>query len=201
MCLFTSSACAVVFSSLSQEVIGCRVIPIYKLFLDINSHWHFPDLYTPPVCSPIGRLFRRHHSIAAPESNRSSGHFSDFRQLPFHMDTPSAAVAANPLFDVSEFPDNSEAGRAEACSALCRLFTSRTYTEDILPLYLARFYLCMYQGLRIDEVRWLWKCGIFCGFSKIIPTSKVSFIEIQLAALMAMYQGMWVNKTGVVLWL
>ena len=68
------------------------------------------------------------------------------------MDTPSAAVAANPLFDVSEFPDNSEAGRAEACSALCRLFTSRTYTEDILPLYLARFYLCMYQGLRIDEV-------------------------------------------------
>ncbi|XP_072031958.1 ral GTPase-activating protein subunit beta-like isoform X2 [Amphiura filiformis] len=108
----------------------------------------------PLTNSGVGRMFRRHHSIAAPESNRSSGHFSDLRQLPFHMDNPpsaAAAVAANPLFDASEFPDNYEAGRAEACGALCRIFTSRTYAEDIMPVYLARFYIALYQGLRIDE--------------------------------------------------
>ncbi len=65
---------------------------------------------------------------------------------------PAAVAVANPLFDASEFPDNYEAGRAEACGALCRIFTSRTYAEDILPVYLARFYIALYQGLRIDEV-------------------------------------------------
>lgn len=69
------------------------------------------------------------------------------------MDTPSAAITTNPLFDASEFPDNYEAGRAEALGALCRIFTSRTNSEDILPVYLARFYIALYQGLRVDEVR------------------------------------------------
>ena len=133
------------------HIIPCVFTFTHTLFIFTSRHVPFHLRLSALLC--IGRMYRRHHSIAGPESNRSSGHFSDFRQLPFHMDTPSAAITTNPLFDASEFPDNYEAGRAEALGALCRIFTSRTNSEDILPVYLARFYIALYQGLRVDEVR------------------------------------------------
>ncbi|XP_071504740.1 ral GTPase-activating protein subunit beta-like [Diadema antillarum] len=44
-------------------------------------------------------------------------------------------------------PESYEGGRAEACGALCRIFTSRKAEESILPLYLSRFYLTLTQAL------------------------------------------------------
>ncbi|GLH11054.1 Uncharacterized protein GBIM_15903 [Gryllus bimaculatus] len=52
--------------------------------------------------------------------------------------------------------DKYEAGRAEALGALCRIFCAKKTGEDILPVYLARFYLAMQQGLKIPETR---ECG------------------------------------------
>ncbi|XP_070601016.1 ral GTPase-activating protein subunit beta isoform X2 [Erythrolamprus reginae] len=60
-------------------------------------------------------------------------------------------VASNPMFDVGEFSDNYESGRAEACGTLCRIFCSKKTGEDILPAYLSRFYMLLIQGLQIAD--------------------------------------------------
>ncbi|KAH0619031.1 hypothetical protein JD844_018634 [Phrynosoma platyrhinos] len=60
-------------------------------------------------------------------------------------------VASNPMFDASEFSDNYESGRAEACGTLCRIFCSKKTGEDILPAYLSRFYMLLIQGLQIAD--------------------------------------------------
>lgn len=61
------------------------------------------------------------------------------------------------LTDVIEIPsgltiDKYEGGRAEAVGTLCRIFCSKKTGEEILPVYLARFYLAMQQGLKVPEV-------------------------------------------------
>ena len=48
-------------------------------------------------------------------------------------------------------PDRFEAGRAEALGTLCRIFCSKKTGEEILPVYLARFYLAVQQGLVIGS--------------------------------------------------
>lgn len=49
--------------------------------------------------------------------------------------------------------DKFEAGRAEAIGALCRIFCAKKTGEEILPVYLARFYVAVDQGLKIPESR------------------------------------------------
>ena len=61
------------------------------------------------------------------------------------------------LTDEADIPpgltiDKYEAGRAEALGALCRVFCSKKTGEEILPVYLARFYLALQQGLQVNEV-------------------------------------------------
>lgn len=51
--------------------------------------------------------------------------------------------------------DRYESGRAEALGALCRILCAKKTGEEILPVYLARFYQAMYHGLKIDEVSML----------------------------------------------
>lgn len=60
------------------------------------------------------------------------------------------------LNDISDMPqglsiDKYESGRAEAIGALCRLFCAKKNGEDILPVYLARFYTALQQGLKIPD--------------------------------------------------
>lgn len=43
--------------------------------------------------------------------------------------------------------ENFETGQAEAVGALCRVFCAKRSGEEILPIYLARFYLCLQYGL------------------------------------------------------
>lgn len=45
-----------------------------------------------------------------------------------------------------------QAGRAEAIGALCRIFCAKKTGEEILPVYYARFYLTLQQGLKVSEV-------------------------------------------------
>uniref|UniRef100_A0A4W5RSD3 Ral GTPase-activating protein subunit beta n=1 Tax=Hucho hucho TaxID=62062 RepID=A0A4W5RSD3_9TELE len=60
-------------------------------------------------------------------------------------------MVSNPMFDANEFPDNYESGRAEACGTLCRIFCSKKTSEEILPVYLSRFYMVLIQGLQISD--------------------------------------------------
>ena len=49
-------------------------------------------------------------------------------------------------------PDRFESGRAEAIGALCRIVCSKKTGEEIMPVYLARFYLALQQGLTVTPV-------------------------------------------------
>ncbi len=49
-------------------------------------------------------------------------------------------------------PERFESGRAEALGALCRIFCAKKTGEEILPVYLARFYLAVQQGLTVASV-------------------------------------------------
>ncbi|XP_077434077.1 ral GTPase-activating protein subunit beta-like isoform X2 [Vanacampus margaritifer] len=42
-----------------------------------------------------------------------------------------------------------EDGRAEACGTLCRIFSCKKTSDDVLPAYLSRFYAVLLQGLRV----------------------------------------------------
>ncbi|XP_077386249.1 ral GTPase-activating protein subunit beta-like isoform X2 [Festucalex cinctus] len=61
------------------------------------------------------------------------------------------------LFDAGLVDDESppsarwQDGRAEACGALCRIFSCKKTSEDVLPVYLSRFYAVLLQGLRVCE--------------------------------------------------
>lgn len=57
--------------------------------------------------------------------------------------------------------DKYGAGRAEALGALCRIFTAKKTGEEILPVYLARFYVSLQQGLQIPEVCTKTEKGIY----------------------------------------
>ncbi|XP_040889331.1 ral GTPase-activating protein subunit beta isoform X3 [Toxotes jaculatrix] len=53
--------------------------------------------------------------------------------------------------DVTVMSERWAGGRAEACGTLCRIFTCKKTAEDILPVYLSRFYLVLLQGLQVCE--------------------------------------------------
>ncbi|TRY57786.1 hypothetical protein DNTS_012048 [Danionella cerebrum] len=75
----------------------------------------------------------------------------ELRRKGSQMMMSSDTLVSNPMFDANEFPDNYESGRAEACGTLCRIFCSKKTHEDILPVYLSRFYMVLMQGLQICE--------------------------------------------------
>ncbi|XP_055376416.1 ral GTPase-activating protein subunit beta isoform X15 [Condylostylus longicornis] len=62
----------------------------------------------------------------------------------------------NSLIDYTKLPsdltiDKYESGRAEAIGALCRIFCAKKTGEEILPVYLARFYMGLQQCLKVTE--------------------------------------------------
>ncbi|KAK5643498.1 hypothetical protein RI129_007343 [Pyrocoelia pectoralis] len=67
----------------------------------------------------------------------------------------------NSITDLTDLPssltiDKYESGRAEALGALCRIFCAKKSGEEILPVYLARFYLAVEQGLQVTSDK---ECG------------------------------------------
>lgn len=56
------------------------------------------------------------------------------------------SMVPNPLFDINEFPESYEAGRAEACGTVCRIFCSKKTGEEILPVYLSRYCILFYYN-------------------------------------------------------
>lgn len=59
--------------------------------------------------------------------------------LPESIDIPNAITI-----------DKYYQGRAEAIATLCRIFCSKKTGEDILPAYLARFYIAVRKGLKVN---------------------------------------------------
>ncbi|KAK9876654.1 hypothetical protein WA026_014029 [Henosepilachna vigintioctopunctata] len=66
----------------------------------------------------------------------------------------SSYSQSSSLSDVASLPpsltiDKFESGRAEALGTLCRIICAKKTGEEILPMYLARFYMAIQMGLKI----------------------------------------------------
>lgn len=103
----------------------------------------------------------------------------DVRRKPSQISTEN--MVANPLFDANEFPDNYEAGRAEACGTLCRIFCSKKTGEEILPVYLSR--CCCFLPVKFSAVN---------EASSHDWIVNVLFIWV-LITILASYQQFWVQ--------
>lgn len=89
---------------------------------------------------------------AAEASRRPSSMIMDNRKGSLSLSQPTS------LNETQDLPpgltiDKYESGRAEAIGALCRIFCAKKTGEEILPVYLARFYMAIQQGLRVTEHR------------------------------------------------
>ncbi|XP_058815357.1 ral GTPase-activating protein subunit beta isoform X3 [Topomyia yanbarensis] len=75
------------------------------------------------------------------------------------MDNRKGSLSQPPsLSEMSDVPpgltiDRYESGKAEAVGALCRIFCAKKTGEEILPVYLARFYMALQQGLRLNDTK------------------------------------------------
>uniref|UniRef100_UPI00358DE290 ral GTPase-activating protein subunit beta isoform X3 n=1 Tax=Myxine glutinosa TaxID=7769 RepID=UPI00358DE290 len=81
-----------------------------------------------------------------------------------------------------EWRENFEAGRAEACGTLSCIMASKKTGEEILPVYLARFYFVIAQGLQVSERHVLAAIilnspSLFCSDLKGINTLAPYFIS------------------------
>ncbi|XP_046372123.1 ral GTPase-activating protein subunit beta-like isoform X1 [Haliotis rufescens] len=115
----------------------------------------FPFAPTRPSCNSVLHLFgawlfdaslagvKLHAAHATKHKNQ--------RRTSSFIESKHSSTSADPS-DTSLTSDNTyEAGRAEACGALCRIFCAHKTREDILPVYYSRFYLIMYYGLQTEE--------------------------------------------------
>lgn len=57
-------------------------------------------------------------------------------------------------------------GRAQAIGTLCRMICSKKSDEELLPVYLARFFLALHCSLRLREVRY--RFSLVTSYLKII---------------------------------
>ena len=73
------------------------------------------------------------------------------KQDPDAMSTTATSLKSEKSIDVPPglSPEQFELGKAEAVGALCRIFCNKKTSEEISPLYLARFYLALQKGLQL----------------------------------------------------
>lgn len=74
-----------------------------------------------------------------------------------------------------------EAGRAEACGALCRIFCAHKTKEEILPVYYSRFYLVMYYGLQTTDVSFFTFSGLTPIFQMVLLLSLGGYVISSLS--------------------
>ncbi|XP_076463976.1 ral GTPase-activating protein subunit beta-like isoform X2 [Babylonia areolata] len=158
MSVLTGSLTAKVSSKASQaaKVTAGAPPPVNQPVGKLSLESRFPFAPTRPQCNSILHLFgawlfdaalagvKLHPSHAAPVSKeRRTSSFIESKQHSLSMDLHA--------YHPTEGDNTYEAGRAEACGALCRIFCAHKTREDILPVYYSRFYLVMYYGLQTTE--------------------------------------------------
>ena len=90
-------------------------------------------------------------------NQHSTSKLGIFRKSSQVVQTPTPAAGSQGTIDGGlELPDalapnRFESGRAEAIGALCRIFCSKKTEETISPLYLARFYVALHEGLQVHD--------------------------------------------------
>ncbi|XP_066140830.1 ral GTPase-activating protein subunit beta isoform X3 [Euwallacea fornicatus] len=114
-----------------------------------------------PKCNTILHLFGEWLFEAAfigcdlhsQHSRQSSGSFQRPNSMVIESGKSSLSFSQPSSLSEAEIPpgltiDKYESGKAEALGTLCRIFCAKKTGEEILPVYLARFYLAISQGLK-----------------------------------------------------
>lgn len=71
----------------------------------------------------------------------------DSRKGSMSLSQPNSLDGSSAGLSIERF----ESGKAESIGTLCRIFCAKKTGEEILPVYLARFYLALDQSLKIAE--------------------------------------------------
>ncbi|XP_054710281.1 ral GTPase-activating protein subunit beta-like isoform X3 [Uloborus diversus] len=110
-----------------------------------------------PKCNSVLHLFGTWLFEAALVGSDMTSFTSSSEQSETNLRRPSSLVldsrqGSAPMLESFEIPsnltlENFEAGQAEAVGSLCRIFCAKRTGEEILPVYLARFYLALQYGL------------------------------------------------------
>lgn len=87
---------------------------------------------------------------ASEASKRPSSMIMENRKGSISLSQPHSLSDPNSL-PATLTIDKYESGRAEAIGTLCKIFCAKKTGEEILPVYLARFYMALQQCMKITE--------------------------------------------------
>ncbi|XP_071834992.1 ral GTPase-activating protein subunit beta-like isoform X2 [Apostichopus japonicus] len=105
-----------------------------------------------PITASVGKVARRQSSLSnTPELPGPSKVTYQQQARPVGQPTAPSVGPSRIVQDKSLDPQTYEAGRAEACGSLCRIFTRKQCNEEIQTVYLARYYLTLTEGLKTEE--------------------------------------------------
>ncbi|KAF7287226.1 hypothetical protein GWI33_002045 [Rhynchophorus ferrugineus] len=117
-----------------------------------------------PKCNTILHLFGEWlleaafigSEVNAQHSRQSSGSFKRPNSMVLDGSKNSLNYSQPSSLSDTEIPpgltiDKYESGKAEALGTLCRIFCAKKTGEEILPVYLARFYMAISQGLKSNS--------------------------------------------------
>lgn len=102
----------------------------------------------------IGSEFGKRPGSIILDSKSSNASTSNYSQ-PSSLSSNEQMPDLPPCLTIDKY----EAGKAEALGTLCRIMCAKKTGEEILPVYLARFYLSIQQGLKVSQSLSSRECG------------------------------------------
>ena len=159
-----------------QAVVPSVSRPRCSSILHLFGPWLFEAAF-------IGTDFAKH--FASKEGGSHSTPLSTPRSpRPASVHSQSSSLRLETLdLPPSLAQDKFQSGRAEAVGALCRIFCAKKTGEEILPSYLARFYMAVQQGLRVGPDKMVSECLA----SVLLNSSNLMRIDLEGANLLAPY--------------
>uniref|UniRef100_A0A182YGU5 Ral GTPase-activating protein subunit alpha/beta N-terminal domain-containing protein n=1 Tax=Anopheles stephensi TaxID=30069 RepID=A0A182YGU5_ANOST len=153
-------------SSLPSTGFSCKLMHPCGAMLSLCQENRYPLAANRPRCNSILHLFGEWLFDAAHiggdtwmQNTKKRAAEAKRRPSSMIMDNRKGSLSQPPsLSEVNDVApgltiDKYESGKAEALGALCRIFCAKKTGEEILPVYLARFYMALHQGLKTNDSR------------------------------------------------
>jgi len=159
--------------------------PRCSSLLHLFGPWLFEAAF---IGSEFARLYGNGDGAAGtPSSSRhqhsSSSSSNTGAQRPMSLPGPASSLGPGEPLDLPPalVPDRFESGRAEALGALCRILCAKKTGEEILPSYLARFYMAIKEGMKVGPDKVVSECLA----SILLNSSNLMRIDLDGANLLA----------------
>ena len=160
-----------------QAVVPSVSRPRCSSILHLFGPWLFEAAF-------IGSEFAKHFA----SKDAGGAHSTPLSGTPRSPHPASSSQSSSLRLETLDLPpslaqDKFQSGRAEALGALCRIFCAKKTGEEILPSYLARFYMAVQQGLRVGPDKMVSECLA----SVLLNSSNLMRIDLEGANLLAPY--------------